>query len=943
LEANIEIAQLLFKKNKYQEVINTCNEILATDRYSLAALKLISKSFIRLRQIEDARLYLNKALKIHPDDFEVISELGDIYQAIGDINNAKKYYKKAIDINSYYAPALSNLGSIELTKGNKQVALSLLIKATKSDPQLITSWLNLAKGYFQFRKVDEAVACTRKAIELNPNFINSHFLLALFLIEQKKLQEAEQPLRKAIELKSDFFQAHLKLGAVLNDLGQLEEAEISVNKAIELNPNSFDSHFFLASILIGQNRLQEAEQPLRKTIVLKPDFPQAHLNLGEVLNDLGQQQEAEISIRKAIDLNPDYPQAHFNLGAVLNDLGQQQEAEISIRKAIELNPDYPQAYLNLGAVLNDLGQQQEAVISIRKAIELKPDFAEAHSNLGIILRDLGKSKEAELSTRKAIKITPDLAAAHSNLGNILNDHGKLKEAEISYLKAIKLKPDFANAYYNLGNIFNDLDKLKKAEISYLKAIELNPDFSNAHCNLGNILKELGKYHDAISHYNKAIKLNTKSSYAKLGLIESKGLICDWRNQNLENNWLEKLGIEGSCVNPIGLFCLEDNPLNQLKRAKKFYQETYVKESKPLSNFNNKKIHVGYFSADFRAHPMMYLMGSLFKLHDKSKFQIYLYSFVRKEDNYTKLARESGCIFRDIKELNDIEAVELARSDQLDIAVDRMGYVKGNRMNIFSYRVAPVQIHYMAYCGTLGSDNIDYLIADKVIIPKGYEKFYNEKIIRMPSCYQCNDNTKEICKEPISRKEFNLPEKGFVFTCFSANKKITSREFDIWMRLLKKVKGSVLWLYKSNQYSQNNLIYEAEKRNVDPKRLIFANPLPLAKHLARHSLGDLGLDTFNYNGHTTTSDALWAGLPVLTKIGESFAARVSASILTSLGIPELITSDEIEYEEKALFIARNPDELKRIKTKLASLREISPLYNSELWTKNLEYKFEELVR
>ena len=214
---------------------------------------------------------------------------------------------------------------------------------------------------------------------------------------------------------------------------------------------------------------------------------------------------------------------------------------------------------------------------------------------------------------------------------------------------------------------------------------------------------------------------------------------------------------------------------------------------------------------------------------------------------------------------------------------------------------------------------------------------------MPNSYQCNDNTKEICKEPISRKELSLPEHGFVFTCFCANKKITRKEFDIWIRLLKKIKGSVLWLYKSNQYSENNLNYEAEKRNVDPKRIVFAKKIPLKKHLARHSLGDLALDTFNYNGHTTTSDALWAGLPVLTKIGESFAARVSASLLTSLGMPELITSNEIEYEEKALDIASNPDELKRLKTKLAKLREISPLYNSELFTKNLEYKFEELVR
>ena len=564
------------------------------------------------------------------------------------------------------------------------------------------------------------------------------------------------------------------------------------------------------------------------------------------------------------------------------------------------------------------------------------------SNYGAILQGLGKSEEAEKLFRKAIEIKPDYADAHYNLGIILKGLGKLQEAELSTRKAIKIKPDYVDAHYSLGIILKGLGKLQEAELSTRKAIEIKPDYADAYSNLGTILRALEKFYDAINCYKKAIELNKNLSLAKSGLIETKGLICDWSEQKTQAILLDKLGIEGSAVDPLGLFYLQDNPLKQLKIAKKFYKEKYFKKSKPLANFKNKKIHIGYFSADFRAHPMMYLMGNLFKLHDKSKFKIYLYSFVRKEDEFTKIARESGCIFRDIKELNDAEVVELARRDQLDIAIDRMGYVSGNRMDIFSYRVAPIQIHYLAYPGTLGTDCIDYLIADQIIIPREYEKFYTEKIIRMPSCYQCNDNTKEICKEHISRKEFNLPEKGFIFTCFCANNKITPKEFDIWIRLLKKIKGSVLWLYKSNQYSENNLTYEAEKRNIDPKRIIFAHKLPLKKHLARHSLGGLGLDTFNYNGHTTTSDALWAGLPVLTKIGESFAARVSASILNSLGMPELITYTEEEYEEKALYLAKNPVELVRLKSKLNKLRKTSTLFNTEIFTKDLENKFIELL-
>ncbi len=564
------------------------------------------------------------------------------------------------------------------------------------------------------------------------------------------------------------------------------------------------------------------------------------------------------------------------------------------------------------------------------------------SNYGVILKNLGKTQEAELSTRRAIEINPNYAIAHSNLGSILRDLGNLKDAELSTRKAIELNPNYTEAHSNLGSLLRDLDNLQDAELSTRKAIELNPNFADAHYNLGNILSDLGNFYDAINSYKEAIKLNNEFSMAKVGLIETKGLICDWGNKDKENNWLDKLGIEGSYVYPLSLMYYEDKPLNQLKRSNNIYKQKYFKESKKIATIKNKKMRIGYFSSDFRAHPTMYLISSILKLHDKSKFDIYLYSFAPNEDEYTDIAKNSGCIFKDIKGLTDNEAVELARNDQLNIAIDLMGYIKNSRMDIFSYRVAPIQINYLAFPGTLGNENINYIIADKILIPNGYEKFYSEKIIRMPNCYQCNDNTKEICKETVSRKDFDLPEKGFIFTCFNANKKITPKEFDIWMRLIREIKGSVLWLYQSNQYSIDNLIKEAEKRKVESNRLIFAKKLPLNKHLARHSLGDLGLDTFNYNGHTTTSDALWAGLPVLTKIGQSFAARVSASLLTTIGLPELITYNEKDYEEKALNIARHPNELIKLKSKLAELIETSPLYNSALFTKDLESKFEELI-
>ena len=692
----------------------------------------------------------------------------------------------------------------------------------------------------------------------------------------------------------------------------------------------------------SQGNILEAEKYYRYCIKQGFNDHRIFSNYAGILKGMGNLKEAELSYRKAIEIKPDYAIAHSNLGNILNDTGKSKEAELSVRKAIQIKPNFAEAHVNLGIILKDLGKLNEAESSTRKAIEIKPDFANAHSNLGDIFNELGKLKDAEKSYRKAIELNPDLAQTHSNLGNILKDIGKLKDAEISTRKAIELNPHFAEAYSNLGNILKDIGKIKDAELSFRKAIEIKPDFANAHYNLGNILKYIGDFGNALNQFKQALKSNNELSVAKADLIETKAAICDWSNEETHNIWLKSLGIKGESIEPFGLYPLEDNPLNHLKRSKKYYKENCDRPRKYIKPSKKKIIHIGYFSADFRTHPVMQMLAPILEIHDKSRFKIYLYSFAPKEDEYTERAKKSGCIFRDISKLDDIKAVELARSDELDIAIDLMGYTRHNRMHIFSFRVAPIQINYLGFPGSMGSDTINYIIADNIIIPRENEKFYSEKIIRMPNCFISDDNKKEISKESISRKDFSLPDQGFIFTCFNENYKITKKEFNIWMNLLIKIEGSVLWLYKSNQWSINNLQKEAIKRKVDPNRLIFANRLPLNKHLARHSLGDLALDTFNYNGGSTTSCALWGGLPVLTKIGQSFMARVSASLLSSIGLSELITYSESEYEEKALYIASNPEEILSLKSKLNKLKETSPLFNSELFTRDLETKYIELI-
>ena len=553
MEINIKTAESLYKQNKYQETIDTCNKILATDINSFNALKLIAKSFLGIREIENARLYFKKALSIKPDDYEVIKDIGNTYQAIGDINNAKNYYKKAIEINNSYAPALTNLGSIELTTGKTKEGLSLLIKATESDPKLAPAWSNLANGYIQIGRA----------------------------------REAEQPLRKSIALKPDSFKAHLNLGAVLQDLGKLQQAEVFIQNSIALNPNLFDSHFLLGINLLEQKKLQEAEQPLRKSIALKSDSYQAHLNLGAVLQDLGKLQQAEVFMRKAIELNPNCAVGHSNLGNILCDLGQLKEAELSTRKAIQLNPDFAMAYSNLGSILSECGQLKEAELSTRKAIQLNPEFANIHFNLGNILKDLGKLREAESSLLKAIELKPNYAEAYFNLSHIEllqgNYHNGLKNYEFRFKKK-KSPPLHGNPITRRIDTFN----LKKGK----KLLIISEQ------GLGDTLQYM-RYVPYLRSKGLDVSFCAQTKLHSLiqsSLIDKNPLTPEQSNLVSESEWIPLLSLPKNLqINP-GNPIISEPYIFSTTELKKKWEKILTKEKKPIVAINwqgNQKMENTY--------------------------------------------------------------------------------------------------------------------------------------------------------------------------------------------------------------------------------------------------------------------------------------------------------------------------------------------------------------
>ena len=457
--------------------------------------------------------------------------------------------------------------------------------------------------------------------------------------------------------------------------------------------------------------------------------------------------------------------------------------------------------------------------------------------------------------------------------------------------------------------------------------------------MGIVFQQQGKLEEAIEAYKKALSLKPDFETARMNMLSQQTHICDWDSIEKARNFIPDPGTSDRFVNPFVMFSLEDAPKRHRIRAEAYVKFKYLQEALPLREKVSKvqdRIRIGYFSTDFKEHPVAYLIAKVLEQHDRNKFEVFGYSL---HGNIQSALRQrlvkSFDSFVDVQGLNSKDIALRARQDEIDIAIDLNGYTENNRAGIFVYRVAPIQINYLGYPGTMGADLMDYIIADKNLIPTKSQKYYSEKPIYLPYTYMPTDNTREVSKRSLTRKEMGLPDDAFVFCCFNNNYKISGLEFDIWMRLLTKVAGSVLWLRRSNKLSDISMRKEAQKRNIDPSRIIFADRMEMDEHLARQKLADLFIDTFVYNAHTTATEALWAGLPVVTKLGQGFAARVAGSLLNAVGLPELITETEKSYEALILHLATNPDDLSKIKQKLATNRLSKPLFDTEQYTRHLE--------
>lgn len=768
--------------------------------------------------------------------------------------------------------------------------------------------LQLAFSLHRSGKFAEAAKLYRKIIKRNPR--QAHALHSLGIIEAANGNHAEAArlMARSLSVQATNIQFMQNYATVLCQLEQYETASAVCLKGLEFDRNDAYLLYVAAGALFKQDRLQESLSRFDALLLLEPNHVAALAERSLVLSGLEQHDAALAGVDKAIALDPRYAEAHLNRGVICGQLKRHDAAIGSFDAVLRMKPNLANAWLGRGNVFSDLKRHDEAFAAYDKALSLAPGLAEAWLGRGNVFFDLKRHDEALAAYEQALRLQPHLAEAWLGRGNILFDLKRCEDALAAYERALSLKPRSAEAWAGRGNAFGDLKRYGEAVAAYDKALSLKPDL---------------------------VALEGDRILCKMQ-------ICDWANIEPERDHLVRSVRDGKeSASPFAFLGISSSIEDQLDCARSWTRKRYPAQDRPVwrgEPYKHDKIRIGYVSADFRQHPVTYLAAGIFESHDRSQYEVMGISIGPGDNSDIRRRLENSFDrFIDAAALGVDEIAERVREDEIDILIDLNGFTQNARTGIFARRPAPVQVNYLGYPGTMGAEYMDYIIADPVLIPASHQESYAEKVAYLPHSYMPHDDAGRLISDrPLERAAFGLPERGFVFCCFNNAYKLDPARFASWLKLLKAVEGSVLWLSENNAAAATNLRQAAIATGVDPGRMVFAGRLPLsADHLARHRLADLFLDTLPYNAHTTASDALWAGLPVLTQIGETFAGRVAASLLTAVGLPELIVQTREQYESLAVELATRPAMLAAIRDRLAQNRLMKPLFDTRSYVPHLE--------
>ncbi len=903
------------------------------------------------RNVAEAERLFRTVLRREPNHVATLNLLTVILMGTGRFAEAEPVSAKASSLSPGSDVAYYNFGLILKRLNKPTEALQQFNKALNLNPAVAETWNNRGTVFNDLKQYTDALVDFDRAISLKPTYSEAYANKGKSLAGLKRHDDAFTVYDKALSLKPDLAEAWLGRGIALTELKRFDEAFAAYDRALALKPDLSEAWLGRGQAFSKLKRFDEAFAAYDKALALNPDLAEAWLGRGTVLDELKRCDEAFAAYDKALALKPDLAGAWVGHGNVFTDLRRFDEAFAAYEKALALQSDLAEAWLGCGNAFTGLKRFDEAFAAHDKALALKPDLAEASVGRGIVLTKQKRFDEAFAAYDKALALKPDLAEAWLGRGNLLIGLRCFDEAFAAYDKALAVKPDLAEAWLGRGNVFTGLRRFDEAFAACDKALVLKPDLAEAWLGRGIALDGLKRFDEALAAYDQALSLKPDLNYVEGARLSAKMGLCDWATIDVEiPHFVSAATNQKVASSPFTLLALPTSSADQLQAAQTFIADQSLFPTRWRGEiYTHDRIRIGYFSADFRGHPVAHLAVGLFEQHDKSRFEVTALSFGPDDGSdlhsRIKAAAEN---YVDVRDLPDRAVGELIRDREIDLIVDLMGFTADSRFSVLSERAAPIQINFLGYPGTMGADFMDYIIADPTIIPKEQFPFYSEQVVWLPDTYLPNSyrsnedkhdiphDERNISQRAPTRAKCNLPEAAFVFCCFNGSYKITPVIFDVWMRLLRAVPDSVLWLSKPNSTAETNLGKEAERRGVSRERLIFAPRVAeMSDHLARLRQADLFLDTLPYNAHTTACDALWAGVPVLTCAGETFAGRVAASLLHAIGLSELITTSVSDYEALALKLASEPSFLAAVKARLLHNRDTYPLFDTARFTQHIE--------
>ena len=825
-------------------------------------------------------------------------------------------------------------------------------------------------------RLDQASLLYTQILEREPANFGALQFLGVLRGQQGRHAEALKLIETALGIAPQDFGVLANYGQMLMTAGRFQEALGAFDRALAVKPDFFEALYNKATALSQLNRFAEAISNFEKALALRPQSANCLYNRGMALAALGWLDDALVSYDKAIGVNPQFVEALDNRGNVLRAMGRFDDALESYEKAIALRPPTFRLLYNRAVTLSDLNRHSEAATGYQQALAMQPAFFEALSNHGITLLKLERYAEALEQFDKALALRATDTDLLNNRGTALWHLGRAAEALACYDRVLALEPGNAGCLVNRGFLLQELGDLTQALADYSKAITVEPGNSRAWNGRGAVLHALKRHEEALADFDKALTLDSTLAdalanratikwtqngdqpgavadlraaltidpdqpYARGELLHLNMFGADWDDFEAEKLLVDEGVRKGKrVIRPFVYQAVSSSPFDLQACSRIFASHLFPPfERQATLRHDHDRIRIGYVSGEFREQATAYLTAGLYELHDRDKFEIIAVDNGGGDGSAMRHRLEASfdrLIY--INQMSDSEAADRIRKQEIDILVNLNGYFGAPRTGVFARRAAPIQVNYLGFPATLGADYMDYIIADRVVIPEEDRSFYDEQVVWLPHCYQVNDRKRTLAADTPDRAALGLPSESFVFCNFNQSYKITPEVFAAWMRILKAVDGSVLWLLNAKPPFKTNLSRQAQRHGVAPERLVFAPSLPLDRHLARLKQADLFLDSLPYNAHTTASDALWAGLPLLTLRGTSFPGRVAASLLGAVGMPELVTQTMAEYEEKAVNLARDREALKTIRDRLARNRLNTPLFDTDMFRRHLEQAY-----